>query len=86
MKKISLLFVTLLVLVSGIVFSGCGNKYKKLNISLSGIYYSSDTYYAEDGVIQLPYDLTYENRIVITDNGIGIASDNVEKTFKTFSD
>jgi len=56
MKKISLLFATLLVLVSSIIFCACNEGYKKLKIDLVGIEYASDTHHSKDGVINLVLD------------------------------
>ena len=56
MKKITLLFAMILVLVSSIVFCACGDGYKKLKIELIDIQYYSEEYYSEEGVINLVLD------------------------------
>ena len=72
MKKMSLLIATLLVLVSGIVFCGCGNKYKKLNISLGNIVYGSEDYYVENGEISLVLDDSVLSKCGVTFNISGV--------------
>ncbi len=72
MKKMSLLIATLLVLVSGIVFCGCGNKYKKLNISLGNIVYGSEDYYVKNGEISLVLDDSVLSKCGVTFNISGV--------------
>ena len=72
MKKLSLLFMTMLLLVSGVIFSACGDKYKDLKIKAN---VEQVKLVLDDNLLSYNNDLVFEASGVKTWGELSIASE-----------